>query len=500
MQMIEEEASVSEAPKDELYRKWSFVCNVRDVDVENLQRRIRVWQSVVEPLRKNGRRPTISAEEVPIEARAYYKRAQEVPEEVALDTNVTEGRGARTGVRITDTSRNLFTSLFGEYVGSLKMVRALAMQLERSDAYGYHIQGCLVFDQPVRQRFVRSLTSGSAVGQSRLSELQLLEYVSKLRSRVGQSHIALGVYGASSPVAVGLESALELIRNGGSYGEVVERFPVITQRYGRVIGEYFQLFGKERDGVCPLFYLWGPGGTGKSTTLSNVLRWFFPKRAICNAYGLKWMPEYFGEDVLVFSDLGSATLQEASGQRAVDPGKIIVRLCDEGEFTGEKKGTTHRVTARIVFVASNERLPQLVGWGTCVDACRETITAIQSRTAGAFAFTDFVVPGSEPPKRNDFICTLAEYLLEQDWYRSGYPEYYSRVEEFKRRNRGNWETYLVQQRNEVLGPDAKIFNRFGHDDKLFDLSTYDLPEPQLPAEKRPRYGDAREGENQAAAL
>lgn len=135
-----------------------------------------------------------------------------------------------------------------------------------------------------------------------------------------------------------LKSLYDIVKSGGTDGDIAERMPGHFIRYGRGIQRLRQTLAKKRKWKTEVTVIWGPSGAGKSHLADEMLP---------NAYwkdGTDWWEEYSQEEDVIIDEFELTQFNR----------KTILQLCDKFPLRLPVKGSSIQFAARRMIITTNQ--------------------------------------------------------------------------------------------------------------------------------------------------
>nr|QIK03921.1 replication-associated protein [Tundra vole stool-associated circular virus] len=239
---------------------------------------------------------------------------------------------------------------------------------EGEDTRHRHLQFFVQLRRPARLSWMKRHVHATAHWEPmRGTAEQARDYCMKEETRV-QGPWQFGTITARGK-RMGLDDAIQLIRDGAPLRQVIDTFPAIWVHHGRGLLDLRQRLNLEQDRRCfgpegpEVWVFWGPSGTGKSRYVAST----WPD-AFWKIPGEKWWDGYDAHETVVLDDFKDSDLRLTDLQRLLDRYPLWV----------EVKGGAVPMLAKRYVLTSNSHPDS---WYTRTDVHRTILRRIQDYAA-----------------------------------------------------------------------------------------------------------------------
>lgn len=218
-------------------------------------------------------------------------------------------------------------------------------QLEQGAEGTPHIQGYAVFRKRVRMAGAKAVIGARAHlepagGDAKSNYAYCTKPEGRIQGPVARGFTAAGLLESGGQGArTDLDGAIELLRLGGSIGDVIDKLPVVFTKFHRGLGLIAQHYAPGRNLAQPpqVVWIYGPPGVGKSTYAHELWAGGYHKN------NSKWWCGYEDERVVVWDEFSPGGT----------PYRDLLRALDRYEFKIETKGASAQLLADTFVFTSN---------------------------------------------------------------------------------------------------------------------------------------------------
>lgn len=233
-------------------------------------------------------------------------------------------------------------------VGNLKHRKYAVFQLEKAPITGkLHLQGFVLFDQPVTLASIQRVMHGVHVEKPIADVATNIKYCTKLETRVDgpwelgrRPSPSSGSVRASSGQGsrTDLAEFRDAIRNGATNAQLWLSYPALMARHRLMVADVRAAFGNRRDAPPEVHIHFGDAGSGKSKLAHDLA-----PDAYVKVPGV-WWDHYSGESDIIMDDFYGIDSY---------PYDLFLQLTDRYKFMAQVKGGMVPVNPKRIFITSN---------------------------------------------------------------------------------------------------------------------------------------------------